>query len=72
MKLVTSVCWSSDPGNCQWWVTRFKQSHVHMYMFCPYVISTLHHLLEELQMRTFKKYISHAILLTTLHLKEIN
>jgi hypothetical protein len=25
----------------RWWgETRFAQSHVHMYMFCPYVIST--------------------------------
>jgi hypothetical protein len=41
----------------RWWgVTRYTQPHVHMYMFCPYVISTLYHLLEELQMRTFKRY----------------
>jgi hypothetical protein len=43
-----------------------------MYVFCPYVISTLYHLLEELQMRTFKRYLSCAILLTTLHLREMN
>jgi hypothetical protein len=50
-------------------VTRFAQPHVHTYMFCPYVISTLYHLLEELvQMRTFKRYFSRAIILTTLHL----
>jgi hypothetical protein len=30
------------------------------------------HLLEELQMKSFKRYISHAILLTTLHLREMN
>jgi hypothetical protein len=33
-------------------MTRKAQPHVHMYMFCPYVISTLYHLLEESQMRT--------------------
>ncbi len=33
-----------------WWgVTRFALPHVHTYMFCPYVISTLHCLLEKLQ-----------------------
>jgi hypothetical protein len=54
-------------------VTRFAQPHVHTYMFCPYVISTLYHLLEELvQMRTFKGYFSRAILLTTLHLAKRN
>jgi hypothetical protein len=32
----------------RWWgVTRFTQPHVHMYMFSPYVISTLYQLLEE-------------------------
>jgi hypothetical protein len=41
-------------------------------MFCPYVISTLYHLLEELQMRTFKRYFSHTILLTILHLREMS
>jgi hypothetical protein len=46
----------------RWWgVTRFAQPHIHMYMFCPYVISTLYWLLEKLQMRTFKTYFSHAI-----------
>jgi hypothetical protein len=30
---------------------------LHMYMFCPYVISILYHLLEELQMRNFKRYL---------------
>jgi hypothetical protein len=40
----------------RWWgVTRFAQPHVHMYMFCSYVITTLYHLLEELQMWTFLK-----------------
>jgi hypothetical protein len=34
-------------------VTRFAQPDVHMYMSCPYVISTLC----ELQMRTFKRYL---------------
>jgi hypothetical protein len=33
-------------------VTRFTQCNVYMYMICHYVISTLYHLLEELQMRT--------------------
>jgi hypothetical protein len=28
-------------------VTRSTQPHIHMYMFCPYVISTLYQLLEE-------------------------
>jgi hypothetical protein len=41
-------------------------------MFCPYVISTLYHLLEELQMRTFKRYVSGTILLITLQLREMN
>jgi hypothetical protein len=32
----------------RWWgVTSFAQPHIHMYMFCCYVISTLYHLLEE-------------------------
>jgi hypothetical protein len=31
----------------KWQVTRFAQPHIHMYMFCPYVISTLYRLLEE-------------------------
>jgi hypothetical protein len=53
-------------------VTRFAQPHIYTYMFCPYVISTLYDLLEELQMRTFKRYFSHAILLTALHLREMN
>jgi hypothetical protein len=57
---------------CKWGVARFTQPHVHMYMFCPYVISTLYHLLEKLQMRTFKRYFSCTILLTTLHLQEMN
>jgi hypothetical protein len=42
-----------------WTVTRFRQPHVQMYMFCPYVISTLYH---------FQKILSHAIHLATLHL----
>jgi hypothetical protein len=42
-------------------VKRSTQPHVHMYMLCPYVISTLYHLLEESQMRTFKRYISDAL-----------
>ncbi len=53
-------------------VTRFSQPHVHMHMFCPYVDSTLCCLLEELQMRTFKRYFSCTILVTTLHLREMN
>jgi hypothetical protein len=54
-------------------MTRFPQPHVHTYMFCRYVISTLYHLLEKLQMRrTFKRYFACAILLTTLHLREMN
>jgi hypothetical protein len=57
----------------RWWgVTRFAQPHVHMNMFCPCVIPTLYHLLEELQIRTFKRYFSHAILLTILHLRDMN
>jgi hypothetical protein len=39
-------------------LTRFAQPHVHVYMLCPYVISTLYHLLEELQMRIFKRNFS--------------
>jgi hypothetical protein len=65
--------------NCTWTflgmksiLTRFAQPHIQLYMFCPYVISTLYHLLEELQMRAFKRYFSHAILLTTLHLPKRN
>ncbi len=53
-------------------MTRFIHTHIHMYMFCSYLISTLYHLLEELQMRTFKRYFSHAIILTTLHLRDMN
>jgi hypothetical protein len=49
-----------------------SESHVHTYMFCPYVICTLYYSLEESQMRTFKRYFSRAILLTTLHLREMN
>jgi hypothetical protein len=56
-----------------WRMARFAQPHILMYMFCPCVISTHYQLLEELQMRTFKRYFSLAILLTTtLHLREIN
>jgi hypothetical protein len=42
----------------RWWgVTRFAQPHVHTHMQVhSYVISTLYCLLEELQMRTFKRY----------------
>ena len=53
-------------------MTRFTQPHVHMYMFCPGIISTIYHLLEELQMGTFKRYFSLAILLTTLYLREMD
>jgi hypothetical protein len=57
----------------RWWVvTRFAQPHIHTYMFCLCVISTLYHLLEELQMRTFKRYFSDANLLTTLNVREMN
>jgi hypothetical protein len=35
-------------------------------------LMTLYCLLEKLQMRTFKRYLSNAILLTTLHLREMN
>jgi hypothetical protein len=32
----------------RWWgVTRFTQPHMHTYMFCPHVVSTLYWLLEE-------------------------
>jgi hypothetical protein len=31
-------------------LTRFTEPHIHMYMFCPYVISTLYWLLEESQL----------------------
>jgi hypothetical protein len=55
------------------WQDPYSLTCIHMYMLCPYVISTLYHLLEELvQMRTFKRYFSCAILLTTLHLREMN
>jgi hypothetical protein len=47
-------------------------SHTQMYMVCPYVISTLYHLLGELQIRTFKRHFSCTILPTTLHLREMN
>jgi hypothetical protein len=55
-------------------LTRFTQPHVYMYVFCPYVISSLYCLLKELQMRILKKIatFSHAILHTTLHLREMN
>jgi hypothetical protein len=44
----------------RWWgVTRFAQPHIHTYihtyMFCLCVISTLYHLLEELQMKKHSK-----------------
>jgi hypothetical protein len=43
-----------------WWfsvvVTRSTQPHILMYMFCPYVISTSHRLLEESQMSTSKRF----------------
>jgi hypothetical protein len=29
------------------YLTRFAQPHLHTYMFCPYVISTLYPLLED-------------------------
>jgi hypothetical protein len=45
-----------------WWgVTRSTQPHVHTYMFCPYVISTLYWFLEESQLWTSKRYVSHAL-----------
>jgi hypothetical protein len=31
-------------------VTGSAQPHIHMYMFCPYIIYTLYQLLEESQM----------------------
>jgi hypothetical protein len=42
-------------------VTRSTQPHIHMYMLCPYVISTLYQLLEESQMWTSKRYFSRAL-----------
>jgi hypothetical protein len=68
MRASVLLCfWPFERQNDWVWrtVTRFTQPHVHTYTFCPYVISTLYHLLEELQMRTFKRYFSCAILLTT-------
>jgi hypothetical protein len=53
-------------------VDKICTAHIHMYMFYPYVISTIFHLLEELQVRTFKRYFSHVILLTSLHLRDMN
>jgi hypothetical protein len=41
-------------------VTRFTQLHVHTHMFCPYVISTPLPVTWRIQMRTFKRYLSHA------------
>jgi hypothetical protein len=48
----------------RWWgVTRSTQPHVHTYMFCPHVISTLYQLLEEykweLSKDTFLMHSSH-------------
>ncbi len=48
----------------RWGVTRFAQPHVHTCMFCPYVISNLYQLLEEIKMRTFKRYFPCTILLS--------
>jgi hypothetical protein len=57
----------------RWWrVTRFTQLYVHMYMFCPYVISTPYQLLEEYKWGLSKDTFSHAILQKTLHLREMN
>jgi hypothetical protein len=50
---------------------RFTQHHVHMYMFFPYVISTLYLLIEETN-ENFQKIPVLCILLTTLHLREMN
>jgi hypothetical protein len=44
------------------------QPHVHAYMFCPYVISTLYRLLKDYKWEISKWYFSHTTLLTTLHL----
>jgi hypothetical protein len=52
------TCVSNDNGQC---MTRFAQPHIHMYMFCAYVISTLYQLLEESQMWTSKRYFSCAL-----------
>jgi hypothetical protein len=42
-------------------MTRSTQPRVHMYMSCPYVISTLYRLLEESQLWTSKRYFSRAL-----------
>ena len=42
---------------CEKQLTRFAQCHVHTYMFHPYAISTLYRVLEELQVRSFKRYL---------------
>jgi hypothetical protein len=52
-------------------LTRFAQPHIHMYMICPHVISTPSPVTWRIQMRTFKRYFSCSILLTTLHLREM-
>jgi hypothetical protein len=58
---------------CEKQLTRFAQCHGHTYMFNPYAISTLYHVLEELQVRSSKDTFSCAILLTNLHLlREMN
>jgi hypothetical protein len=46
-------------------MARFAQPHVHTYMSFLYVISTLYHLLEELQMRTFKQFLFSCEILPT-------
>jgi hypothetical protein len=46
--------------------------HVHMYMFCPYVISTLYCLVEEYKWELSKDTFFFCILLTTLQLREMN
>jgi hypothetical protein len=57
----------------RWWgVTRSTQPHVHTYMSCPYVISTLYCLVEEYKWELSKDTFFFCILLTTLHLREMN
>jgi hypothetical protein len=49
--------------------------HVALLSLCchlPLPFTSAFTCLEELQMRTFKRYFSHAVLLTTLHQREMN
>jgi hypothetical protein len=47
-------------------------TYIHVLSFCHLYTLLVSLLEEQPQMRIFKRYFSHAILLTTLHLREMN